>query len=174
VPFEQFGHLSFPDKTEIKRKAFFLSGSSRGDEVTLRVHGEDLWEVETKGSFEGLFIFDWTAHRVSILWMAAPEGPGEGWGRKKFQSLARRWKDEGFLSVLASPADGPRAGLTGFYFWPRIGFKGFIDPDVWSALPDEFKVPSGKIEDLFALEGGREYWRKKGSPLWGLTYDLRV
>jgi hypothetical protein len=76
-------------------------------------------------------------------------------------ALADVWRAAGFKVVLASPAAGKEDGdfYTGYYFWPRVGFKG--------------ETGDGRrIEDVMATEEGRRWWRKNGTTLWGLTYAL--
>lgn len=163
-----------PDLVAAYRKARLLTGTRKADGLTLSVHAPHLWEarVDALDGHNAAYSFDFRAGRVMIDWFSAPE-IGKGWGRKKFLALARVWRNAGLKVAFASPADGPEYGYTGYYFWPRIGFVGLMSKEQEKAVRQKgFPVPSRRIQDLFAQDGGPATWRKYGSALWGLSYAL--
>jgi hypothetical protein len=125
--------------------------------------------------------FNPSAGRVTIDWFAAPGArPGSGFGRRKVERLARRWRLGGFSEILIEVAAGhwgSKAGMTGYYFWPRVGFAGTMSYAQRRRLPAFYrdalvKKRSLSLADLFVIQGGPEAWKRYGGRLRNLRYDL--
>lgn len=178
MPFSIVGVMPGYQKRELKDEVKKLVAAEPGDEVVLYVHGHDLWEVRVNygkqyaGRWQASFWFDRNSGRVNIQWMHRPDDGKPGWGRKKFLLLAARWQSAGFRVVHASPADGPpNEGMTGYYFWPSIGFDGFLTKQHLKSLPKGYRGFT-RISDLMTFPTGRQVWREHGSAIYGLTFDL--
>jgi hypothetical protein len=123
----------------------------------------------------GVYAFDEKSQQVSIMWMYTPV-TGTGWGTKKFLELAKTWKELGYETIRIDPADGtPRTpDRSGYYFWPKMGFDGRLSNAQLRRLrPLWLQECGGSIANLMGLIGGPEAWKKYGSRLWNLTFDLR-
>lgn len=180
MPFSVVGVLPGYHKRDLKATVTQLVAAERGDEVVLYAHRSGLWEVrvnygkEYAHQWQASFWFDYLSHRVNIQWMHRPDDAEPGWGRKKFLVLAARWQSARFKVVHASPADGPpNTGMTGYYFWPRVGFNGHLTKEHRKALPKQYRHVE-TIQQLFALPGGPEVWKQHGSQIYGLTLDLET
>jgi hypothetical protein len=168
------GHQPKLSRDEIRRLAD-LTPDARV--LTGRKRGPGAWYVwanDTDG--HGCrYAFYPAMGRVRIDWLGAPRGvPGTGWGAKKFLTLARGWQQAGFTEIFLTVADGnPRSKkYTGYYVWPRWGFQGQMSKKQHDRLPPELRG-SLDVQTLFARQGGRAAWRKFGSRLYAMTFDLR-
>jgi hypothetical protein len=70
--------------------------------------------------------------------------------------------------------------MNGYYTWPRLGYDGPLSRSVLESmsmndadhLRGRLPKRGATIQDLFALPGGKEYWKEHGDSI-DLSFDLR-
>jgi len=181
MPFSVIGNLPGYSKRDFKTVVRKMIAADPEDDVVLLIHGYALWEVRVNhgatSRWQATFWFDRESRRVIIGWFHRPDDGEPGWGRKKFLVLASRWQADGYKTAHASPADGPpNKGMTGYYFWPTVGFDAPLTKEHYKALPKEFQKKRGyyTVRSLFESPRGREAWRQYGSIIYGMTLDLET
>jgi hypothetical protein len=81
-----------------------------------------------------------------------------------------------------SDSDNPNRGMNGYYTWPRLGYDDSIPSHKYDELPSELKQlvdanPTGStkrrsILGLMTTEDGRKWWKKNGTGLHNMEFDL--
>ncbi len=107
------------------------------------------------------------------LFEVSKEEQGKGLGTSMFVDQVRQAKAMGVDYIKTHAArkdsDDPEEAMNGYYTWPRLGYDGDLGSQK-SKLPEQFRTAQ-TIQDLYAMPGGKEWWREHGESI-DLKFDL--
>jgi hypothetical protein len=112
------------------------------------------------------------------------DSPHKGRGHELFAQQVRVLQQMGANRIVTCAAgygsghqlakrEGP-SEENGYYTWPRLGYDGPLEPVHLEGMPARLRSrlgPEPTIQQLFVLEGGKEWWHKNGAEIC-LRFDL--
>lgn len=102
------------------------------------------------------------------------DSPLKGHGHEMFADQVATAQDLGFDRITTEASGAKDADKNGYYTWPRLGYDGPLKKSHLKGMPEDLRAALPEkptIQDLFAAEGGRDWWKENGSTV-SLGFDL--
>lgn len=141
--------LEFCEVTEYNEKVFTMIESNITGDLVRRL------EFNAQGKLE---------HIINAGVQIEKDFQSQGIGGKILYNQAIAAFHLGAKSLLCRAARGNE--IIGYYVWPRLGYDGYIPPEIKEKLPKEFEDFT-KVSQIF-LAGGKEWWKENGD-----TFDAK-
>ena len=105
------------------------------------------------------------------------DSPYKGKGAALFANQVAALQELGVDRIETDAGGSSKDQQNGYYTWPRLGFDGTIDEDVFAAMPGSLRKQFGSkrnVRSLLMLPGGIEFWREHGERVRDAKFDLKT
>lgn len=128
-------------------------------------HAYDAWRAVDRDARGLVNMLDW---QVQVAAGARAAGLG-------LRMLATEVKAASSLGVrylrIEAAARGDARGTIGYSYWFDRGYDAAIPPGVRARMPAAY-AGAARFSDLYALPGGRAWWREHGDTVHDISFDL--